>query len=103
MQRHLGRAVMERLRGALVKTQAVGSLRKLCPETEWFIMGCNWEGYGSGIEAYSWRRPYRGRIEAPVGRYCVLHQIAEHYRMPGRCSFPHRSYQVPGRIPPARA
>ncbi len=51
---------MERLRGALVKTQAVGSLRKLCPETEWFIMGCNWEGYGSGIEAYSWRRPYRG-------------------------------------------
>ena len=51
---------MARLREALVKTRAVGSLTKLCPEGAWSITGRNSEGYDSGIEAYSLRRPYRG-------------------------------------------
>jgi len=51
---------MTRLSGALIKTQALGSLRKICPATEWFITGRNSEGYDSGIEACSLRRPYQG-------------------------------------------
>jgi len=60
MRRHLRRPPMARLRGALPKTQAVESLIKPCPEAGWSITGRNSEGYDSGIEAYSLRRPYRG-------------------------------------------